>query len=95
MSLTSSNFLLFLICCVILYYVIPKKGQWILLLIASYVFYFINGVFYPLFLFSTTVLTFTTALAIAKKAETSKAWLKEHKEELSRAEKKEFKASVE
>lgn len=95
MSLTSSNFLLFLICCVILYYVIPKKGQWILLLIASYVFYFINGVFYPLFLFSTTVLTYTTALAIDRKAETSKAWLKEHKEELSRAEKKEFKASVE
>ena len=95
MNLTSYHFLLFLLICVILYYVIPKKGQWILLLIASYVFYFINGVFYPLFLIATTVLTYTTARAIASRAERDKEWLKEHKAELSREEKKAYKAAAE
>lgn len=95
MNLTSFGFLWFLLVCVVLYYLIPKKGQWLLLLVASYFFYFINGVFYPLFLIATTVFTYTTALAIDKKIEKDKLWLKEHKGELSREEKKAYKTAAE
>ena len=95
MNLTSFNFLLFLFICVVLYYVIPKKAQWVLLLVASYLFYAMNGIFYPLFLFSGTVFTYTTALAIANKTQKDQAWLKEHKKELTKEERKAFKAASE
>lgn len=95
MNLTSYHFLLFLLICVILYYVIPKKGQWILLLAASYVFYAFNGLFYPLFLLAATALTYTTALAIDRRKEKDAAWLKEHKSQLGREEKKAYKAASE
>lgn len=93
MNLTSYSFLLFLFVCVVLYYLIPKKGQWVLLLVASYVFYFMNGIFYPLFLFASTVLTYTTALAISNKAQRDNEWFKAHKAELGREEKRAFRAA--
>lgn len=95
MYLTSSGFLLFLCVCVVLYYVIPKKTQWILLLVASYVFYASHGIFYPLFLLASTIFTYTTALAIDHQTQKDKIWLKEHKEQLTREEKKAYKAASE
>ena len=83
MLFTSYEFLFFLFSCFILYYVIPKKYQWILLLIASYGFYFSAGPTYPLFLFATTVITYVTALFIEKKKKEEKEYLKLHSKEFS------------
>ena len=92
MLFTSYEFLFFLFSCFVLYYVIPKKYQWILLLIASYGFYFSAGPTYPLFLFATTVITYVTALFIEKKKKEEKEYLKLHSKEFSsREEKKAFK----
>ena len=40
MTITSFNFFLFLIACVTLYYILPKKFQWVELLLFSLAFYY-------------------------------------------------------
>lgn len=62
MSFTSLQFLVFLAVCFFLYYIIPKKFQWVLLLAASYFFYFQAGSFYPVFLLVTTFSVYGTTL---------------------------------
>ena len=57
MLFTSYEFLLFVLVTCVLYYVIPKKWQWMLLLLASYVFYFLAGASYLPYIFVTTVST--------------------------------------
>ena len=88
MLLTSYEFIIFISICFVLYYILPKRFQWILLLVASYVFYFMAGTFYPLFLLATSLITYTTAILIEKRAKKEKAYIAQHKEELSREEKK-------
>lgn len=91
MYFTSYEFLLFLLACFAVYYAIPKNFQWVFLLIASYIFYFINGVFYPIFLIAASVVTYVAAIAVENRRETDAAWLKEHKAEMSRENRKAFK----
>ncbi|MDD5949262.1 MAG: MBOAT family protein [Lachnospiraceae bacterium] len=91
MLLTSYEFIIFISICFVLYYILPKRFQWILLLVASYVFYFMAGTFYPLFLLATSLITYTTAILIEKRAKKEKAYIAQHKEELSREEKKAYK----
>lgn len=91
MYFTSYEFIVFLLICFGLYYVIPKRFQWVLLLVASFVFYYINGPFYPLFLLATSILTYTSAIFIENKKNADAVWYNEHKAELSKEEKKSFK----
>ena len=67
MLFTSYEFLLFLAIVVVLYYVVPKKAQWIFLLIASYVFYYIASPMYLIYIALTTVSVWGTAVWIQKK----------------------------
>lgn len=92
MLFTSYGFLLFIAVLGILYYVIPKKGQWILLLIASYLFYFIAGPVYVLYLAAVTLIVYFAARIIDKRLKEQNGFLSVHKSELSREEKKEYKA---
>lgn len=92
MMFTSYGFLLFLAVLGILYYVIPKKGQWILLLIASYLFYFIAGPVYVLYLVAVTLIVYFAARIIDTRLKRQNSFLSAHKSELSREEKKEYKA---
>lgn len=92
MFFTSYEFLGFAAVLFLAYYLIPKKWQWPLLLVASYVFYFIAGPEYLIYILTTTVTTYFTACLIAKKAERQSAYIAEHKGELSREEKKEYKS---
>ena len=55
MAFTSVSFLIFLLATLVLYYLLPKKLQWILLLIASYGFYWIGGGKTVLYLVFTTL----------------------------------------
>ena len=61
MSFTSFSFLLYIGIVLILYYIIPRRGQWVLLLIASCGFYLYSGLDNFCFIFLTTASTYGTA----------------------------------
>lgn len=91
MLFTSYQFLGFLAVLFAAYYLVPKKWQWPLLLAASYVFYWIAGPDYLIYILATSVTTWFAACRIGRNADRQSAWLKEHKTELSREEKKAYK----
>lgn len=91
MLFTSYEFILFLLIVFVLYYTVPKKCQWPLLLIASYVFYFFSGAENLLYILFTTVTTYFLVGKIQKSKDVQDAWIKEHKKELSREERKAYK----
>ena len=78
MLFTSSEFLLFLTVCLALYYAVPKRMQWMLLLAASYAFYFAAGAFYPVFIFVTACVTYAAARRIETGRERQRSYFKEH-----------------
>ncbi len=91
MLFTSYAFLIFAGALLILYYIVPKKTQWVLLLVASYVFYYIAGPEFLLYILATTVTVFLAALYIEKTERSGKAYLKANKETLTKEEKKLYK----
>ncbi len=93
MLFVSYEFIGFMLLCFLIYYVIPRNFQWVLLLLASYVFYFAAGAFYPLFIFATTLTTYVTGRKLEQLNQGQEAFLSEHRE-LSREEKKKHKGAV-
>lgn len=91
MFFTSYEFLGFIAVLFLLYYLIPGKFQWMLLLAASYVFYFIAGAEYLIYILATTLTTWYAARRIGQNADRQSAYLKEHKKEMSAEDKKEYK----
>lgn len=91
MLFTSYQFLLFVVVLFILYYLIPKKYQWILLLVGSYLFYAYAGVSYLFYFATTTISTYLISQRIKKVKNKQKEYIKANKDSLSRAEKKEYK----
>lgn len=87
MSFTSLYFLLFLAVVLFVYFCVPKKHRWIVLLIASYIFYILNDIRSIVFIVLTTVVIFFTARQMSvwdKKqkdffAEQDAQWLAENK----------------
>ena len=94
MLFTSYEFLFFVLVTCVLYYTIPKKWQWMLLLLASYVFYYLAGASFLPYIFVTTVSTYLIARRVTNLQIATEAYIKEHKKELSREEKKEYKAKA-
>lgn len=66
MSLSSFFFILFLFFVLIAYYLVPKKYQWLVLLISSYAFYLFSGIDHVIFIICTTILTFLSGLWMQK-----------------------------
>ena len=94
MLLTSYEFIAFLIISVLVYYLLPKKFQWMILLLGSYLFYFMSGgIQYVVILFSTTLITYFSALFICRINEKEKEFL-EKKEVYSKEERKNYKELV-
>ncbi len=94
MSYTSIKFLIFVTVTILVYFLFPKKWKeykWTVLLLASYVFYLFAGVQYVGFILFTTASTFFGALWMDKMSKSSKNYLREHKADLSRDEKKKLK----
>ena len=58
MSFTSGAFILFLAAVVAVYYVVPRKYQWLVLIIASYGFYMAGGAKTVVYLVFTTLTTY-------------------------------------
>lgn len=66
MSFLSMKFLLFLAAAVAGYYVIPKRVQWVWLLIFSYLFYLASGPAAAVFILTTTAVTFIAGLILER-----------------------------
>lgn len=94
MLFTSYRFILFLVLLFIVFYSIPKRFQWQLLLIAGYVFYGFAGIKYLGYIMVTTVSTYLISRKMNQIQEQQAAYLKEKKEELSREERKNYKARM-
>lgn len=91
MTLTSLNFLLFLGILIILYYVLPHKIQWIVLLVASYIFYyFAGGLSCFAFILFTTITTYLATYLMDKNNKKTAKILEN--EELEKAQRKAIKA---
>lgn len=94
MAFTSFYFLFFVALVICVYYAFPKNGRWLVLLAASYAFYLISSPRTFLFVIFTTVITFCGGRYIGKQNSEHKAYLSQHKEELSKDDKKALKAAV-
>lgn len=66
MSLISMKFLLFVLIAVIGYYSIPKKIQWIWLLILSYIYYASSGIKIVFFILFSTITTYMAGILLHK-----------------------------
>lgn len=92
MLFTSYGFIGFLIIVFTIYYLLKGDWQWLFLLLASYIFYFLADPRYLIFIAVTTVTTFFAAKKISDKKEAFEGWFKEHKKEYEKEERKALKA---
>ena len=94
MLFTSYEFILFLVGLFVLFYIIPRKYQWMLLLLASYVFYSFAGLGYLAYILATTLSTYYVSRRIGLLHTIQSDYLKANKAELSREERKAYKAQT-
>lgn len=94
MAFVSAVFLAFVLLTCVLYFVLPLKWRWVALLIASYVFYWINSAYLVAVLIVSTAVAFFTGLLIDKKNKTAAEYLERGKSELTPADKKAYKQKV-
>lgn len=73
MSLVSNAFVIFVAAALLLYYLVPKKIQWVVLLVFSYVYYLSGGARYLFFLIFSTCITYVFA-RIVEKLQSNKEW---------------------
>ena len=76
MSVTSLNYFGFVAVLLLLYYILPKKCQWVILLLGSIVFYLTYDIRYFIFLGSSILITWLIALFMQKKNDRQKEELK-------------------
>ncbi len=93
MTFNSLHFFIFFPIVAMLYYIIPKKYQWIWLLIVSYVFYLLANFKFGFFLMSTTVTTYYAAIGVGKINEHQKDVLLTNKDTYAKEQIKELKAN--
>ncbi|TAH66553.1 MAG: MBOAT family protein [Anaerolineaceae bacterium] len=94
MLFTSYEFILFVVILFVIFYIIPKRFQWMLLLLASYVFYSFAGLGYLAYILATTLSTYLASWRIGLLQTIQADYLKDNKEGLSREERKTYKAQI-
>ena len=94
MSFTSVDFLLFFGILIVLYYALPRKVQWIVLLVASYTFYALAGLKYMAFILFTTGSTYLVTRYMDGNLRLQTDYLKAHKADMTKEEKKSFKKVI-
>ena len=94
MSFVSIDFALFVTLALVLFYAVPKKFQWIVLLVASYAFYAQSGAGDLIYIAVTTVSSFVCAYLIEQKGKDLNTYLQDNKDILSKEEKKTLKAGA-
>lgn len=86
--------MVFILIGVVIYYVLPSKVRWMWLLVLSYLYYFSFNVKNSLFMVAASLVIYLAALAMEYIQDKSDAYLKEHKAEINREQKKKLKNSV-
>ena len=94
MSFASYEFILFLIITLTAYYLIPKRFQWMLLLAASYVFYFFAGWSCLIYITVSTAASYFASLQMHRINTERSAYLKANKTTLTAEQKNEYKARM-
>ena len=94
MSFTSFNFFAFLFAVIVVYYIVPKKLQWLVLLVASYGFYLSTGTDNLAFILFTTVFTYCGGLVMQKIRDNNRKALKALGDDATREQKREMKKVV-
>ena len=87
MSLVSFKFLLFCLSLLICYFALPKKFQWIVLLVFSLIFYALAGIENSIYIVITSLSTWLGALLLENVRNKTKQYIKENKETLTIEEK--------
>lgn len=93
MSITSLSFLLLLAGTFLLYFLLPKKMQWIVLLVASMVFYLVGGYKTVIYVLITASSVYGAALWMKALNDKRLAYVGEHKDSLSKEDKKALKTA--
>lgn len=93
MTLTSFPFLIFAAVTVLCYYLVPKRGQWMVLLTASILFYAAAGGWYLPFILTTVLTTFFLARVIESRAKADEDYITAHKADMAKEERKAYKAA--
>ena len=94
MSITSLTFFVFVFAIFALYYLIPKRFQWVLLLVASIWFYVSGGIQSAGYVVITATSIFIAALVMEKIGAEQKQYIKENKATLSKEEKTAYKTKM-
>ena len=94
MLFTSYEFIGFLTLLVILYYLVPGRLQTLLLLAGSLAFYAFSGPANLVFLAISILSVYFCAILIGRTVQERKAYIKEHRSEMSAAERKAYSASM-
>lgn len=93
MSFASAQFLGFFALLFALYYLLPKRWQWKLLLVGSVVFYWFAGWYCLIYIGVTTITTYLAARKVGQLQQEQDAWLKAHRAELDKEQRKAYKAA--
>lgn len=91
MAFVSVEFLAFISVVCLVYFLTPARAKWIVLLMASYVFYAFSSIKMLVFLLFTTATTFVAGQLLGKVSKRTKEYIASNKESLGREEKKAYK----
>lgn len=91
MAFVSTSFIIFLSIIALVYFLVPLNHRWKVLLIASYIYFWINSEWLLVIMFATTAVTFLTAAFIQKIFHNSNQFLQANKSLLSPKERKSHK----
>ena len=92
MLFTSYGFIAFLCALFLCYFCLPKKGQWMVLLAASYLFYFFAGWECLIFILVTTVSAYGIARGMGRSFLQEETYLSAHRAEMDKDARKAYKA---
>lgn len=93
MSFTNLAFLIFLGVLLLLYYLLPRRAQWIILLVGSYVFYAFAGLSCLTFILFTTAVAYVTGRLMGRQAEREDAYIASVRDSISKEERKAYRAA--
>lgn len=87
MSVISVGFILFIFATLVLHFIVPKKFQWIVLLVSSMFFYLINGAENVIYILITALSAYGAALLMQNITDKQKIYFKENKASLTKEDK--------
>lgn len=94
MDFTSISFFVFLAAVITVYYVVPKKIQWLVLLVASYGFYLYSGVEQVIYILGTTLISYGAGLWMQHLRDKQQSQLDAMGDEISKEQKRDAKKAV-